>query len=96
MFIIFRFTAKSLEERFHFNKVEPDNPVKSAANYVVKYYKPSRNCMKNYFFARFPFFDWIRSYSIKENLLKDLIAGLTVSRRKKLIFLLKIQKWKYF
>jgi len=73
-----RFTAKSLEERFVFNTIEPDNPVKAAANYVVKYYKPTPNCMKNYFFARFPFFDWIRSYSIKDNLLKDTIAGLTI------------------
>ena len=75
-----KFTAKSLVEHFHFNPIESDNPIKSAANYVVKYYKPSGNCMKNYLYARFPFFDWIRSYSIKENLLKDLISGLTVSR----------------
>ena len=75
-----KFTAKTLEERYVFKKLEADNPLKSTANYVIKYYKPSRSCMKNYFFARFPFFDWIRSYSIRENLLKDLIAGLTVSK----------------
>lgn len=73
-----RFTAKTLEERFVFNPIEPDNPLKATANYIVKYYKPSPNCMKSFFFARFPFFDWIRSYSIKDNLLKDLIAGLTI------------------
>ena len=74
-----RFTAKSMEERFNFEQIKSDDPIRSAANYVVKYYKPSPVCMKNYFFARFPFFDWIRTYSVKENLAKDLIAGLTVS-----------------
>ena len=73
-----RFTAKTLEERFVFNPIEPDNPLKATTNYINKYYKPTPNCMKKYFFARFPFFDWIQSYSIKDNLLKDLIAGLTI------------------
>ena len=74
-----RFTAKTMEERFGYKQIKPDDPIRSAANYVAKYYKPSPVCMKNYFFARFPFFDWIRTYNIKENFVKDLIAGLTVS-----------------
>ena len=46
--------------------------------YITKHYKPSLLCLKNYCLKRFPLFDWIRKYSIKEDFLKDLIAGLTI------------------
>lgn len=72
------YTEKTLEEKFSYNKLKSDNVLKSTANYCMKYYKPSGNCMKNYFFKRFPFFEWILSYDVKQNLVKDLIAGLTV------------------
>ena len=71
-------TEKTLQEKFSYKKFRSDNAFKSAAHYIAKYYKPSGNCMKNYFFQRFPFFEWILSYDIKQNLIKDLIAGLTV------------------
>lgn len=35
--------------------------------------------MKNFFLERFPFFEWILKYNVKENLLKDFVTGLTVS-----------------
>ena len=35
--------------------------------------------MKYFFLERFPFFKWIREYNVKEDLLKDFVAGLTVS-----------------
>ena len=73
-----RFTVKSVEQRYVYTQYKPEEPIRNAANYVVKYYKPSTGCMKDYFFARFPFFDWIRTYSIQDNLAKDLIAGITV------------------
>jgi hypothetical protein len=73
-----RFTVKSLDELFVPNKTKSDNVIKSTANYVKKYYKPSRNCMKDYFFARFPFFLWIFKYDFKENTVKDLISGITI------------------
>jgi MFS superfamily sulfate permease-like transporter len=34
--------------------------------------------MKGYFLDRVPFFKWIRKYNVKENLAKDMIAGLTI------------------
>ncbi|CAF0955390.1 unnamed protein product [Brachionus calyciflorus] len=72
------FNEKSLEEKFTYKKIKSDNVLKSSANYLKKYYKPSPSCAKNYFFKRFPFFDWIRKYDIKQNFVKDLIAGLTI------------------
>jgi hypothetical protein len=35
--------------------------------------------MKDYFFARVPFFYWILKYNLKTDLPKDLITGLTVN-----------------
>lgn len=69
------YDRNSIESRISYKS---DNVFRSTANYCAKYYKPSGSCMKNYFFKRFPFFSWIISYDIKTNLLKDLIAGLTV------------------
>ena len=34
--------------------------------------------MKDYFFARVPFFLWIFKYDFKENIVKDLISGITI------------------
>lgn len=78
------FNEKTLEEKFTYKKIKSDNVLKSSANYLKKYYKPSPNCMKNYFFKRFPFFEWITKYDVKQNFVKDLIAGLTVSCKKNL------------
>jgi hypothetical protein len=69
------FDKNNIEDRISYRS---DNVFKSTANYCAKYYKPSGSCMKNYFFKRFPFFNWILSYDIKSDLLKDLVAGLTV------------------
>lgn len=79
-------TEKALEQKFSYKKVKSDNALKSSVNYMKKYYKPSGNCMKNFFFARFPFFEWILTYDIKQNLVKDLIAGLTVIKLNRFIF----------
>ena len=71
-------TEKTLEEAFDFTKPKSDNALKSAVNYMVKYYRPSGGCMKNYLFERLPIFDWVTKYDLKENFVKDLIAGITV------------------
>jgi MFS superfamily sulfate permease-like transporter len=34
--------------------------------------------MKNFVQDRIPFIKWIRAYKIKESLVKDIIAGLTI------------------
>jgi hypothetical protein len=71
-------TVKDIEERYSMKLPKSDNIWKSTKNYVGKYYKPSRECMKGYFLDRVPFFKWIRKYNVKENLAKDMIAGLTI------------------
>jgi hypothetical protein len=70
---------KKLEETFSYKKIKSENAFRSAGRYIKKYYKPSPTCLKNYFFHRFPFFEWILQYDLKNDLVKDIIAGLTVS-----------------
>ena len=68
----------ALLEKYEFEKFKSENVVKSAANYLKKNYKPSPDCMKRYLFKRIPFLRWCLNYNIKENLLKDIIGGITI------------------
>lgn len=71
-------TEKFMEENFLFEKLKADNICRSTGNYLKKNYKPTPNCMKNYFFKRLPIFEWVLNYDIKQCFVKDLIAGLTL------------------
>jgi hypothetical protein len=67
-----------LTQKYSFKTADSTNPFAGGKRYLKKYYKPSVPCMKNYLLERFPFFAWIPQYDYKENLLKDVIAGLTI------------------
>jgi hypothetical protein len=69
---------QNLEQALGYKKLPSDNILHSTKTYVKKYYKPSGGCLLNYILDRFPFFRWITSYNVKEDFLKDLIAGLTI------------------
>ena len=73
------YTSKKLEEEFPFKKLQSENVLRNMGNYIKKYYKPSGQCGKDYFFARFPFFLWITQYEFKSSFIKDLASGITVS-----------------
>ncbi len=68
-----------LENNYTFNNKPSNNVITSTHTYVKKYYRPSRECMGGYFYKRFPFFKWIQNYKLKENIVKDIVAGVTVS-----------------
>jgi hypothetical protein len=72
------FTVQKLNENLVFKNAKSDNVIRSTVKYVKKYYKPTPNCMKDYILARFPFFLWIFSYDFKENIVKDLMSGITI------------------
>ena len=80
---------KSLEEKYSFNDFQSDNALKGAINYGLKYYKPNSSCMRNYFFKRIPFCKWIIHYDLKQNLAKDILAGLTIGKKTKGQILMK-------
>lgn len=69
---------KILKNKYTFEKQQSNNALKATARYCGKYYRPSRLCMIEYFFDRIPFLRWILEYNVRECLLKDIIAGLTI------------------
>jgi hypothetical protein len=69
---------EDLGKKYTIQTAKPPSVLYGTKRYITKRYKPSLICLKNYSLKRFPLFDWIRKYDIKENFLKDLIAGLTI------------------
>ena len=68
----------TLVEKYSFKPVKSENIIESIGNYLLKYYKPSKGCMKLYLLDRIPFIKWISSYDFKNDLLRDFIAGVTI------------------
>jgi hypothetical protein len=73
-------TEKDLREKYSFSKIPANDALKGSINYVTKRYKPSPICMLNFLYDRIPFIKWIQTYDMKTNLLKDIIAGLTIGK----------------
>lgn len=71
-------TAKNLRENYSFKKLKSNNALTSSYRHCIKRYRPSGPCLLSYVLRRIPILGWITSYSIKHNLLKDVIAGLTI------------------
>ena len=69
---------KILKNKYTFEKQQSNSALKATARYCGKYYRPSRLCMTEYFFDRIPFLRWILEYDVRDCLLKDIIAGLTI------------------
>jgi hypothetical protein len=69
---------KNLEQAFSYKKLRGERVFQGTTNYITKYYKPSGDCLLNYMLDRLPFLRWLASYNLKEDLVKDLIAGLTI------------------
>lgn len=71
-------SVKYLQSKYQYNELNSDNVIKSSLNYAKKYYKPSKNCCESYLNKRIPIIEWMRNYNIRENILKDIIGGITV------------------
>jgi hypothetical protein len=71
-------TEKDLREKYNFEKFKPENALHSSVRYVSKRYKPSGNCLMNFILDRLPILRWIQAYHLRENILKDFIAGVTI------------------
>lgn len=72
------FNEKTISEKYTFRDVESDNVIRNTKNFIKKNYKPSKLCCRRFFKLRFPLFAWLKVYNIKNNLLKDIIGGLTI------------------
>lgn len=84
---IVRSTAHYLKKNY-----KPSGNCKKLFNKSDKFEFPlnsSKKGMKNFLFKRLPIFNWLLNYDLKQYLVKDIIAGLTVRKLKQL-------KFKYF
>ena len=72
-------TEKYMEDHYNFDNLKTENVLRSTAHYIRKYYTPSPRCGLAYLYKRIPFIKWIQEYNVKEDFVKDLVAGLTVT-----------------
>lgn len=72
------YNEKKISETYSFNTIKTGDLWLKTRNYLRKYYTPSKDCWKRYLVARLPIIKWMRNYSVRDNLLKDTIGGLTI------------------
>jgi hypothetical protein len=72
------FTEKSYSELYSMSRVTSPNILNSSLNYIKKYYKPSGPCAINYIKDRIPIIRWLPEYNFKQNIIADVISGITV------------------
>jgi hypothetical protein len=72
------FTAKYLESAYKYDDNSSENILKGSFNYVKKYYMPNADNCKAFIRKKIPLVEWIPEYDFKQNLVKDLIGGITV------------------
>ena len=65
-------------KKYQTKRIESDHIIKSGINHIKKHYKPSGECTKEFFLARFPILTWLLSYNLKENIANDIISGITI------------------
>lgn len=69
---------KDIAQKYTFKPLQSDNIFKGANNYLKKNYTPSKACCWRVFNARLPVVSWLTKYNIRNNLLKDVIGGVTI------------------
>jgi hypothetical protein len=80
------YTSKYLQPSYSFGKKKGSNILKDSFNYVKKYYMPNANNCRTLLYRRIPPLQWIKEYDIKQNLLKDVVGGITVNFSKNYIY----------
>ena len=75
------YNEKTLRESYLLNdgsELGEDEILYHISSYVKKKYKPSKTCMIGFVNSKLPILNWTRKIDLKNDLLKDLIVGLTV------------------
>ena len=75
------YNEKTLKEKCSVSEdleLGKDEMLHHMSSYLNKHYKPSKTCMKGFVNSKFPILNWTRKIDFKNDLLKDLIVGLTV------------------
>lgn len=69
---------RTISQIYQFQEVKSENLVENARRYIKKNYSPSPDCLKRFIDARIPSVKWLRQYKIRQDLLKDIIGGITM------------------
>ena len=75
------YNEKTLRENYLLNdgsELGEDEILYHITSYVKNKCKPSKKCMKGLLNSKLPILNWTRKIDFKNDLLKDLIVGLTV------------------
>lgn len=71
------FTQKTFDEAFEPGS-RPSPTIKQRAKRKISKYSCSGRCCKDFLFTLFPFLEIMKNYKIREDLMGDIISGLTV------------------
>ena len=71
------FTQKTFDEAFEPGS-RPSPTIKQRASRKISKYNCSGSCCRDFLFTLFPFLDIMKNYKIKQDLMGDVISGLTV------------------
>ena len=69
---------EELAKRYSYQPIKSQNVWYGAKKYFKKHYRPSLGCLANFALDRVPFCRWIAQYNVREDFVKDLIAGITI------------------
>ena len=73
------FSYKSFVNEYAVQSFSTFSLLAALSLFIRKNLKPGSECMKTTLVKRAPVLKWLRHYSIKENLLSDILSGITVA-----------------
>ena len=90
------FTQKTFDDAFEPGS-RPSPTIKQRAKRKISKYSCSGTCCKGFLFTLFPFLEIMKNYNIRQDLMGDIIAGLTVGimhiPQGKLLYLFAYKMW---
>ena len=75
------YNEKLLKEKYSVSddlELGKDEVFRHVKSYFNRRYKPSKKCTIDFLHSKLPIVNWIRKIDFKNDILKDLVAGLTV------------------
>ena len=73
------YNEKTLKEKYEIrDDSDKDETLDQIKSYFNKNYKPSKKCTLDFLHSKLPIVNWMRKIDFKNDILKDIVAGLTV------------------
>jgi len=70
----------SLKEAYEFDDslIDDDKLIINAKNYLKKHFTPNKKCFLSILLKKVPIINWLPTYNLKQDIVKDIFAGFTV------------------